>query len=349
MSSVWSYRLEHLERLSTSRGILEHALGSQPRHEHGYCTDDNSRLMIVLSREPDENSVHRMFAAALNLVLDAQEEDGLIRNRYGFQDYWSWTDAPSAEDCWGRAMWSFGVVAATHSSPAIRVAAHWAFEKGAQVRSPWRRAMAFAALGAADLLLVDTKMASASALLSDSLELIATPMGASWKWPESRLTYANGALAEALIAGGTALRDHATTEHGLELLDWLMTEQTSDGHLSVVGHRGRGPQEHGPQFDQQPIEVAALADACWRAWKLTGDPRWAAGLASCADWFMGANDSHTPMFDAHTAGGYDGLEIDGRNINQGAESTMAYVSTMQRARALLPWSPLLSENRLARV
>jgi hypothetical protein len=28
-------------------------------------------------------------------------------------------------------------------------------------------------------------------------------------------------------------------------------------------------------FDQQPIEVAALADACSRAFALTGDERWA--------------------------------------------------------------------------
>jgi hypothetical protein len=40
------------------------------------------------------------------------------------------------------------------------------------------------------------------------------------------------------------------------------------------------------------------------------------------------------MFDPLTGGGYDGLEADGRNANQGAESTLAFLSTMQHARRL---------------
>jgi hypothetical protein len=46
-------------------------------------------------------------------------------------------------------------------------------------------------------------------------------------------------------------------------------------------------------------------------------------------WFLGENDSATPMFDPVSGGGYDGLEPDGRNVNQGAESTLALLSTMQ--------------------
>ena len=49
---------------------------------------------------------------------------------------------------------------------------------------------------------------------------------------------------------------------GLGLLDWLLDRQTRDGHLSVVPVGGWGPGDTEPAFDQQPIEVAALADAC---------------------------------------------------------------------------------------
>jgi hypothetical protein len=34
-----------------------------------------------------------------------------------------------------------------------------------------------------------------------------------------------------------------------------------------------------------------------------------------------------------SGGGYDGLHPDRVNLNQGAESTLAFVSTMQRARS----------------
>ena len=49
-------------------------------------------------------------------------------------------------------------------------------------------------------------------------------------------------------------------------------------------------------------------------------------------WFLGENDTMTVMFDPVTGGGYDGLERAGRNDNQGAESTLAMLSTAQQAR-----------------
>ena len=42
----------------------------------------------------------------------------------------------------------------------------------------------------------------------------------------------------------------------------------------------------------------------------------------------------TPMYDPVSGGGYDGLEPDGPNLNQGAESTLAMLSTLQHAQRL---------------
>ena len=88
-----------------------------------------------------------------------------------------------------------------------------------------------------------------------------------------------------------------------------------------------------PSFDQQPIEAAAMADACWRAYTVTGDPAWTRGVTAAAGWFMGTNDVRIPMYDDVSGGGFDGLQRMDANINQGAESTLAFISTMQRARS----------------
>jgi hypothetical protein len=40
------------------------------------------------------------------------------------------------------------------------------------------------------------------------------------------------------------------------------------------------------------------------------------------------------MYDPVTGGGYDGLTAAGRNTNQGAESTLALLSTLQQDRRL---------------
>ena len=90
------------------------------------------------------------------------------------------------------------------------------------------------------------------------------------------MTYANATLPEAMIAAGSVLRRPILVEQGLELLGWLLglPGKTRFGHLSITPVGGNGPDDEGPGFDQQPIEVAALADACVRAEAVTGDHRW---------------------------------------------------------------------------
>jgi hypothetical protein len=322
---------DHVRRMSDHRGLFEHAEGPMRREHHGYCVDDNARLLVVTSRERDQGSAHLLSRLALTFVLGAQGVDGRCRNRMDQRG--RWTDEFGTDDCWGRLVWGLGATAVHHGDAAIRQRALEAFECSARQRSPWRRAMAFAALGAADVLADRVEHDPARALLVDAVAAIGEIPAGSWRWPESRLTYANAALAEALIAAGAALDDAAALDRGLTMLAWLLELETAGGHLSPTGVGGRGPDDIGPMFDQQPIEVAAMADACWRAYSVTGDRAWWRGVELAAKWFTGDNDTPLPMYDDVSGGGFDGLQPQGVNLNQGAESTHALISTMQRARA----------------
>jgi len=64
-----------------------------------------------------------------------------------------------------------------------------------------------------------------------------------------------------------------------------------------------------------------------------GDRRWMDGITSAADWFLGHNDAGVVMWDPKTGGAFDGLEKDGANLNQGTESTLALLSTLQHTRS----------------
>ena len=46
-------RFDHLLRLTDRRGTFEHACFAEPRPEHGYCTDDMARVLVVATREPN--------------------------------------------------------------------------------------------------------------------------------------------------------------------------------------------------------------------------------------------------------------------------------------------------------
>jgi hypothetical protein len=340
--------LRHLVRLSDALGLLEHADHDRPRPEHGYCVDDNARAVILADRERDRSdTADGLFARCLAFVLDAQAPDGRFHNRRSVDG--RWTDAPDTGDHWGRALWALGVVAArTAGEVTARVRA--GFLRGARHRSPHPRAMAYAALGAAELLggaPSAREAVVAREVLIDAVATIGSGGDPGWPWPAPRLTYANARLPEALIAAGVALRDAGALADGLALLRWLVVTETSAGvasgttggtsgrqagHLSFTPTGGWGRGEPRPAFDQQPIEAWALADAAGRALHATCDPYWSEVVGRCSAWFEGANDAGVPLRDAVTGGGCDGLTVNGRNENQGAESTLAMIATMQRAR-----------------
>lgn len=329
-SSPVSY--SHLFRLSDDGGLFEHARFTEPRPEHGYCVDDIARGLIVVAREPNPSGQLRQLADFyLWLVTDAQARDGRFHNRRDLDLHW--TDAPSLEDCWGRALWGLGTAAARlpeGSDSAALALSH--FDRSVSQRSPHLRAMAFAGLGAAEVLTRHRDHVGARSLLADAADQImvrSAPSDVVWPWPEPRLHYANASLPETLLAAGALLDHPAALAHGLTLLGWLLDVETAGDHLSMTPVGGWVVGEPRPGFDQQPIEVATLADACARAYDLTGDAAWKDGLLRCEAWFLGHNDTGVSMLDSFSGGGCDGLERHGRNENQGAESTMAVISTFQ--------------------
>lgn len=327
---------DHLATMSDDIGTFEHAEHTAARRHEGYCTDDMARLLIAVTREPQPGRVAiDLGRTAFRFVANAQGVSGRVRNRRAASGRWS--GRRGVEDCWGRSVWAFGTAARRAPDEWMRERAVSHFRRGAQRRSLWPRAMAFAALGAAEVLAVDPRQATARALLSDTAAIIG-PLGtdAEWPWPEPRLSYANAVLPDALLAAGALLERPDVVEDGLTMLRWLLARETVDGHLSPTGVGGAGPDDRAPAFDQQPIEVAAMADACARAAAVTGDSDWRAGVELAVGWFLGANDVGAVMWDPQTGGGYDGLQVTGPNLNQGTESTLALIATLQHARELEP-------------
>jgi hypothetical protein len=324
-------KFDHLLRMTDSRGTFEHADGDQPRLEHGYCVDDMARVLVVCTRQVEPSGdVNRTAGVALRFLGEAQTLGGPCHNRMDSSG--RWTDQPGVDDWWGRCVWGLGTAAAHSPSAWVRTSALIQFERAVQVRSTSPRATAFAVLGAAELLSVDADHTAARALVTDYAAALAAPDNdAGWPWPEQRLAYANAVLPEAMIAAGVALEAPKLWQRGLDLLAWLLEHETHNGHLSPTPVTGRGPGESGPAFDQQPIEVSSLADACARAAAVDPGTRWPDGILAAAAWFHGHNDTGALMWVPETGAGYDGLHADGVNRNQGAESTLALLSTLQHA------------------
>ncbi len=323
----------HLAAMTDGNGVFEHALHDRPRPEHGYCVDDVSRALIVTVRESDQTSLlARLTETYLRFLESALDQHGRSHNRMAPDG--SWADEAGVGDWWGRAVWALGVASVHAPDEFTRKRAARAFHRAAINRSPHLHSMVFAALGAIEVVLASPGDDAARSLLTSAVDPILESGTRAWPWPEAGLRYANGAVAEAVVGAGQALEDADILKRGLELLEFLLEIETMGDHLSVTGSAGRTRGEIGPLFDQQPIEVAAIVDACARAYSATADARWLAGVQLGFGWFLGNNDAHAVMFDEPSGAGFDGLERFGRNDNRGAESTLAALSTYQQGRRL---------------
>jgi len=323
-------RFDHLRRMTSRLGIWEHARYTTPRTGHGLCTDDNARALIVVCRQPDPSpDLLELGRTYLAFLEEAALPAGGFHNRMSADG--SWTDRIGSDDSQGRAIWSLGSAVGSAPQAATRDAALELFERQLPFASPSPRANAFAVLGAAEVLVAGQETLEAGAALSRWVSHLRWLDDPVWPWPETRLAYDNARIPEALMAAGHALGDADLVETGIRLLDWLVSVETLNGHFSFTPVGGWAPGERRPGFDQQPVEAAAMADACFRAWSLTGDVRWKDRVSGAARWLVGSNDRAAVLYDFRTGGCRDGLTPAGTNLNQGAESTLAALSTLQRA------------------
>jgi hypothetical protein len=333
----------HLDELTDEIGIMQHAIGRRPDPAHGYCTDDVARALIVDLLHGGELGWPAVTAGVdrsmtfLKAAFDS--ETGRFRN---FRDVAGrWLEGPGSEDSHARATLALGEASASAQDPRVAAAAAALFEQAlpASLRLTYLRPLA-AAVVATDAAIRGGSRQAVAAMprLAAAVWLLTEPGRVrtnDWPWPERILTYENGLVPRALLVAGDRLGDAAMVARGLRLLDWLTSVQAApDGHFSPIGSDGWWPIG-GPkaQYDQQPIEATALLLAAEAAFEATGDVRHRATMEWAYGWFLGRNDGGRSVALPVTGGGHDGLTPSGVNLNQGAESTLMWLTALERIRA----------------
>ena len=74
--------------------------------------------------------------------------------------------------------------------------------------------------------------------------------------------------------------------------------------------------------------------AAGAAFEATGNARWAKAATQAYRWFLGANDGGAALADPDRGACHDGLEAGGVNRNEGAESTLVWLLSVERIREL---------------
>jgi hypothetical protein len=340
-------KLDHLKRLTDDTGILQHAIFSVPNYGEGYTTDDNARALVLVALLEQLGasvpsriaSLSSRYLAFLEHAFNAQI--GRFKNFLSYDRHW--TEKTGSEDSHGRALWALGSVLGRSGNRGLRGAAGRLFEFALPVAATFTspRAWAFTVLGIQEYLTSFPGDRDAqklrSVLATRLLEMYEAIKKPSWRWFEDVVAYSNARLPQALLIAGASSSDERMISAALESLDWVLNAQRceSEGHFIPIGSQGFYRQTgEKARFDQQPVEAAGTVSACLQAYRVTGDHRWRSEAWSVFKWFLGDNDLQLPLYDSTTGGCRDGLHPDRVNQNQGAESTLSFLTALTEMRLL---------------
>ena len=337
---------DHLKRMSDSTGMLQHARFTLPNYAEGYCIDDNARaLMLTVELEArgvggeEIAALGTRYASFLDYAFNV--EACKFRNFMGYDR--RWLEDVGSEDSQGRALWALGTCVGRTQRRDLRIWSADLFMRAlpsmAESQSP--RAWAFTLLGIREYLrrLRGDRVAARmqTELLARLVGLYERAKCPGWNWFEDVASYDNARLAQAVIVTAGNQPDGARAlAIGLEALRWLVEAQRAErGHFRPIGSNGfyrRG--EPRARFDQQPLEAHATVSACSEAFRITGDRVWLDEARRAFGWFLGQNDLDASVYNPDSGGCRDGLHVDRVNLNEGAESTLAFLTALVEIQAL---------------
>jgi glycosyltransferase involved in cell wall biosynthesis len=327
------FQLDHVLRLTDDTGIIQHAKYGIPNLKEGYCLDDNARalLMVLMAYKRNKHPLALSLSPTyLSYINYMQNTDGTFRNFLRFDR--SFVEETGSEDAFGRAIWSLGYLLGNAPNDAYYQTGREIFFDAVPNFRKLKsiRGIANTIVGICYYLKSNPSDDGMMEILRDLTAKLVSEFeqhqGPDWAWFETILAYDNGFLPLALLHAAEFLSDECVVRTATQSMDFLGDITLQNGYLSIVGnevwYRQNGKVS---SFAQQPLDALAMVLMYHQAFRLTKDENYVGKLYTCFMWFLGENDLRISLYDFETKGCCDGLESNGVNRNQGAESTLSYL------------------------
>jgi glycosyltransferase involved in cell wall biosynthesis len=332
-------QLAHIKKMTTELGIIQFCKISVPDLGSGYTLDDNARALIALCMHyklTEDKDDLPYILIYLDFIERCQKPKGDFINYVDEhnREHIEQNAEVNLEDSNARAIWALGTVV-SHSailpepiskkaSKCLLNALKWA----ENIQSP--RSIAFATKGlylyhtTVPNLYVAAIINKLNAKLLSNYELHATK---DWKWFENYMTYANGILPESMLYAHLVTNKPIYKKVALESLEFLSSKMFVNDTFKVISnngwyHKGTEPNQYG----EQPIDVAYTIMTLNTFYKVFKTQEYKQQMKTAFNWFLGKNHLNQVMYNPISGGGYDGLEKENVNLNQGAESTICYLT-----------------------
>lgn len=334
----------HIKNLTDDTGIIQHAIFNIPNRKEGYCIDDNARalLLMVLACKDKKNqeALLPLLQVYLSFIHYMQTDNGEFKN---FMSYTKLSEEErGSEDSFGRTIMALGFL--INDGPS-----HMLVRTGAEIfAKAWRhidklvsiRGIANSMIGLCQFIKYnypdDLKTELVASLANKMVMMYEANKSNKWHWFEPVLTYDNGILPLALLNAYEITSNDTYLSVAIESMRFLESKVFHDSMLRPIGNNGwLVKDQEQAKFDQQGIDAMAMVLLYQQALRVTGDKKYLRRMYRSYQWFLGQNDLGLALYDPYTGGSADGLHSEGINLNQGAESTLAYwISHMVVASAI---------------
>ncbi len=326
--------VSHLRKLTDDFGIVQFANYAHPDVNSGYTLDDNARALIVcgaLYEKFKKKNKLALMKTYLNYMKYVQQADGKLYNyvtKTKILDKDSWS-----EEAHGRALRALGYIASLKGPPKdIKHEAETLFATSLPVALTFEhpRPIASVIVGLYHYnkeKYSEEHIALIKKLADHLVALYEQNSSTEWRWFDHAMTYSNAKLPESLLYAYIATQDKKYLMIAKESLDFLIAKTFDNNTFIPIGQNGWYNSETNQRalFDQQPIEAAAMTNALVIASRIFRNPRYRKLAMTTFNWFLGKNIVHTTVYNEETGGCHDGLGQEVVNMNQGAESTLAYL------------------------
>lgn len=325
-------QIDYLIKITDKIGIFEHTKRDQPDFAEGYCVDDNARALQVYAKFgkefPQLNESSKIwFSFVKSAIRNNKLGNDLEKGR------WMESTEPKGEH-YGRALWALGelIKSGLDKSEDAKLIFDEIYSTFETKKSPFPRVMAQIILALQNYHIEDMEV-WADQLNSYYLQNKSN----DWKWFDDVISYDVGRVPLALMTASDILTDKKYLVNALEMLNFL-TGLIFDDKLDCFVFPGNNGwfTKSGERniYSQQPIEAGSITEAFSKAYKITSDKKYLELARLAFDWYGGKNIVGKSLINNETGGIYDGFDSTAVNLNQGAESVLAYLLAFDAVRKL---------------
>jgi len=335
-----SIELAHVKKMTTELGIIQFSKISIPDLSSGYTLDDNARALVALCmhyRLTEDKADLPYILIYLDFIERCQKPKGNFMNYVDEhnREHIEQNAEVNLEDSNARGIWALGTVVSIgnilpeaitkKASKCLLNSLKWA----ETIQSP--RSIGFATKGlylyhsAVPNLYVAAIINKLNAKLLSNYEIHASK---DWRWFENYLTYGNGILPESMLFAYLVTNKPIYKKVALESLEFLISKTYKGDNFKVISNNGWYHRDSEPaEYGEQPIDVAYMIQTLNSFYSAFKTPEYKRQMKIAFNWFLGKNHLSQIMYNPVSGGGYDGLEKDNVNLNQGAESTVCYLTS----------------------